>query len=46
LDSPSFQLAAAGAGIYRSFYSFCVDIVGCRRDTLSFMFSTHALLKK
>ena len=37
LDSPSFQLAAAGAGIYRSFHPFGVDIVGClQRDDAVF----------
>ena len=33
----SFQLAAAGAGIYRSFHPFGVDIVGClQRDDAVF----------
>lgn len=37
LDRPSFQLAAAGAGIYRSFHPFGVDIVGClQRDDAVF----------
>ena len=29
LDSPSFWFAAAGIWVHRSFYYFCMDIVGC-----------------